>query len=115
MMKPLSDSAPGYGYLSAGERLAARRLIQRILDRGLAVQIFDGEEFVLPEPSRDKKFIVRYLGSTDEDYLHVKNPNDDTTLGWFHLVYGNALDGSEVVADWSANDVCDEIYDAAFP
>lgn len=115
MMGPLSGSAPGYGYLTAGERMAARRLIQAILDRSYAVQIFDGEEFVLPEPSRNKKFIVSYLGSTDEDYLYVKNPDDDTTSGWFHLVYGNALDGSEVVADWSANTLCDEIYDAAFP
>ena len=33
-------------------------------------------------------------------------------LGWFQLIWGNDSDGSELIADCTANDLCTEACDA---
>lgn len=112
-MQPLRGFAPGCGYITPGERAAARRLVRAITIRSLAIQIRDGAERVLSHPSSDPALVMRHLGATTEEGLEIYQ--DGKKVGWFYLVWGNNDDGSEIVCDHAANEACDSIFNEAFP
>jgi hypothetical protein len=88
------------------EKRVCTALVADCLKRGYAISVNDGEEWVVKR-STNKGEILAALFSTDEDYIHLRTTTGGK-LGWFKLMYGN--DGYDVVSDYSANDVCDAIW-----
>jgi hypothetical protein len=99
-------------WATKGEATVARKLIRIILDKGYAISVFDGEEWVV-KVSTDRKAIIRAVGSTGEDLIRIRE--FDKHVGSFWLVYGNADDGSELIADHTDNELCNEIWSELFP
>ena len=112
-MGPLKGFAPGCGYITRGEHAAARRLVRAITSRSLAIQVWDGGDYALSHPSSEDALVLACLGATEEEVLHVYQ--DGKKVGWFHLVWGNNDDGSEIVCDQAATDACEGIFNEAFP
>ena len=106
-------------YLSPSDRIYAKRLIDAILKRGYLISIFEGEEYIEfskpfktnPKFSNDAETIYPELGCTGEDWIHIVANEDGVPVrkGTFYLIYHNG-DGMEVICDYSANALCDEIY-----
>ena len=94
-------------YLTKGEARIARKLIKAILARGLTVTVFDGEETTLAR-SKDSSAILAAMGTTDCDTLTARNDSGER-VACFMLIYGNAEDGSELIADHSAGDIALDI------
>lgn len=105
---PTKTTNPIALYHSMGEARAASRLVREILARGFTISVNDGEETTLTA-SRDKRAIMREMGTTGENILTIKTP-DGKRAGWFLLVYGN--DPSEIVCDHGANETCEAIWQA---
>lgn len=112
-MERLQGFAPGCGYMTPGERTAARRLVRAITSRSISIKVWDGGDYALAEASSDPAKVVRHLGATGEEGLWLYQ--DGKKVGWFHLVWGNNDDGSEIVCDHAANEVCESIFNEAFP
>lgn len=112
-MQPLKGFAPGCGYITPGERAAARRLVRAITSRSLAIKVWDGGDYALVEASSDPAKVMRHLGATEQEMVDIYQ--DSARVGWFHLVWGNNDDGSEIVCDHAANETCESIFNEAFP
>ena len=97
-------------YATAGEQAHAKALVRWLLKRGLSVSVNDGEEWTVVR-SREESEILPALATTDMDEL-IAADAAGTRLGWFQLIWGNDPDGSELVADCSANQLCEEACDA---
>ena len=97
-------------YLTAGEARIARKLVKALLARGLTVSVYDGEETTLAR-SNDRTTILAAMGTTGSDTLTARNVSG-ARVASFMLVYGNAEDGSELIADHSAGDIALDIYDS---
>lgn len=97
-------------YLTTGEAKIARRLISEIMAEGYSVSVYDGEETTL---KRSRKFsqILAAMGTTGSDVILARDKAGEC-VARFLLVYGNADDGSELIADYSANDIAENIYNA---
>jgi hypothetical protein len=99
----MTDSTGYSEYLPTNERPVVTALLTAILAAGKTITINDGEEDVV---SSDKLTELRpELASTGEDYIYFDG-------GTFWLIYNN---GSEqdpmiVIADYSANAFCEEIW-----
>lgn len=101
-------------YATAGERKVARRLIKAALAAGYALSVDDGEEITVSRASK-LKTIEDALCTTGEDTLQLYAADPSKTVGWhgagrFYLVWGNADDGSELIADYTDNGVCNELW-----
>jgi hypothetical protein len=81
--------------MNTDERFIIRQIVNRALDKGYLLTVFDGEEFPLMH-SDDAEEVMAELGHTDADWLYVEN-NDLRKIGMIWLIYGN--DPDEVVAD----------------
>ena len=97
-------------YLTAGEAKIARKLVGAILARGLTVSVYDGGETTLAR-SKDRRAILAAMGTTESDALTARNESGERVAS-FMLIYGNAEDGSELIADHSAGDIALDIYDS---
>lgn len=95
-------------YLTTGEARIARKLVGEMLARGLTVSVYDGEETTLAR-SKDRRAILAAMGTTGSDTLTARNESGERVAS-FMLIYGNADDGSEIVADHSAGDIALDIY-----
>lgn len=84
--------------MSPDEAKVVRPIIQRGLDAGYSVSVFDGEEWTVKR-STDRDRIMAALGTTDDDTVRFRNGDD--IVGSILLVYGNAPD--EVVSDCTDN------------
>jgi hypothetical protein len=84
------------------ERSVIAKLLDRVLAKGYVVSVNDGEEWVAKKVD-DKATILKAMFSTDEEWLLIRN-SEGHEIGRVYLVYGNAADGSEVIADHSDND-----------
>lgn len=100
-------------FASKGEAKAARRLISALLKEGLLVSVSDGESFTVKKSS-DKAAILAALCTTGEDTLIVRKA-DGEKLGFIWLIYGNASDGSELCADYSADGPIPALIERLFP
>lgn len=96
-------------YASHGEQAHARALVRWLLNRNLSVSVFDGEEWTLVRSSNLSDILLA-LATTEMDEL-IASDKSGRRLGWFQLIWGNASDGSELIADCSANDLCNEACD----
>jgi len=92
------------------ERPVLLALVKAILKRGYLITVeMEGECMVEPTTSLDD--VIKNLAAGDADVLSFGTENGYES-GWFSLIYNN---GSEhepviVISDFSANEVCDEIY-----
>lgn len=93
-------------YATAGEARNARQLVAQLLALG-TVSVQDGEEWTVTN-STDRDAILDALCTTDMDRVLLREPSGKR-VGSFLLVWGNAPDGSELIADHSDNDVCNAI------
>lgn len=85
-----------------------KQIIGALLDAILAdsrvsgVNIYDGEETVLEQPTRDRGLIEGAIGTTDETTVLVYSREIGTgkqiTIGHVFLVHGNDVD---VISDYS--------------
>jgi hypothetical protein len=89
----------------------ARRLVLAALGAGHLVSVFDGEAFPVKR-SVTLSEIMANLGQADEEWLHVRTSSGER-VGSFFLVWGNAADGSELIADHTDNDACRALYSTA--
>lgn len=101
-------------YTTAGERNVARRLIRAALNAGYTISVNDGEEWTVKR-STSSKAIKDALATTGEDTLRLHAADPSKTVGWhnagsFDLIWGNAEDGSELIADYTDNGVCNELW-----
>ena len=99
-------------FATKGEAVVAKRLIRIILERGYMVSINDGEEWTV-ELSTDRKEILPAHATTGEDIIRLYK--DGERAGFFLLIYGNAEDGSELIADHADNAACLSIWASASP
>ena len=91
-------------YVPINERPVITALIKAILAQDKPITVYDTEENVI-ENSTNYVSIRSTLGGCGEDFINFDG-------GYFYLIYNN---GSEhdpmiVVADYSANEVCDKIW-----
>lgn len=99
-------------FATAGEAKFARKLVRTLLDRDYVVSVNDGGEWVVSRSDSFKE-ITDALCSTGEDSL-VAYTKGGERVGWFWLVYGNADNGEELIADYTANDVCEDIWNSIY-
>lgn len=78
------------------EMAVARLLIDRCIDAGWMVSLFDGEEWAL-RGERDAAKIISELGATCEEQIVLHEPSTKKKVGWVLLVWGNFP--SELIAD----------------
>lgn len=88
-------------FTSAGERKVATRIVNAAIAAGYALHVWDGEEWTI-QGCRNAKPVLDALATTGSDVLRLRN--DAGRFGDVVLVWGNAEDGSELVADMSAPD-----------
>lgn len=84
-----------------GEKAAARKLVRHILFQGHSISVNDGEEWVVRNCT-DLAEIWHAMGNTDEDWLRIYGRGEAKAYGGIELIWGNASDGSELVADYTA-------------
>jgi hypothetical protein len=90
-------------FATRGEAAVVKRLVRIVLERGYMVSINDGEEWTVTL-STDRNEILSALATTGEDIVRLYK--DGERAGSLWLVYGNAEDGSELIADHTDNDAC---------
>lgn len=100
-------------YASAGERRMAKRLIKECLARGYTISLYNGEEWTVKLASH-KTTILNAMASTGEDTIRIRDDKGNN-LGVFSLIYGNNPDGTELIADFSDNEICDSIWKTVNP
>lgn len=87
----------------------ARALVTGALVRGWTVSVNDGEEWTVVR-SNDADKILAALASTDSDTLSLRGSSGER-IGTLLLVWGNAGDGSELIADYSDTPSMTEFVD----
>lgn len=92
------------------ERPVLLALVKAILKRGYQISIYLEDEPMI-EHSSELEEVIKNLAAGDLDSLVIETDGGHS-VGWFSLIYNN---GSEhepmiVISDYSANEVCDEIY-----
>lgn len=99
-------------FATKGEVAVVKRLVRVILERGYMVSINDGEDWTV-NLSTDRNEILSALGTTGEDIIRLYK--DGERAGSIWLVFGNADDGSELIADHTDNDACLSIWREIYP
>ena len=97
------DSTAYSKYLPENERPVVTALLTALIAAGKTITIYDGEEDLV---TSDKLTELRpELAGTGEDYITFDG-------GFFWLIYNNGSEGDPmiVIADYSANDLCDDIW-----
>lgn len=84
------------------ELRVARKLVEKAIASGFVVSVYDGGEWTVKK-SANVKEIVGALASVDEDTLRFRDKETGIVIGSAFLVWGNAPDGSELIADYSVN------------
>lgn len=97
-------------YMWKSEVIIIDALISEILQRGLLISVYDGEEWVVKRSS-DRAEIQRNIATTDETLLKACKPCG-TIVGTITLIHGN---WSEVISDHSNNRTMDSIIAAIEP
>lgn len=94
-------------YATKGERRVARKLVQRLLDLGYTVSVNDGVEWTVRHATR-LQTVLDALCSTGEDVVRARDKAGEPVAD-FSLIWGNAEDGEELVADHSDNEAANGI------
>jgi hypothetical protein len=96
-----------YEHATEGERRAAADLVTNALAAGYSVSVYDGEEWTVKRAT-NVKTVLEALATTGEDTLRIRYATGEP-CGSFWLIWGNARDGSELIADHSDNDICNAL------
>ena len=96
-------------YATAGEARVARKLVKLALKNLYKVSVNDGEETTVRRSTNEKE-IIDALATTDHDTVIIHEPLTGQRIGSFLLIYGNAEDGSELIADYTDNKDCDALF-----
>jgi len=83
--------------MTGDERSVVAGIVNRALDKGFLLSVFDGEEFPLLH-SDDPEEVMAELGYCDIEWLYVENLAMQK-IGTIALAYGN--DAGEVVSDYT--------------
>lgn len=94
-------------YATAGERHYARKLVRNLLSRGLSLSVNDGEETTVRKARKESE-ILEALATTELDKIYAYR--DDDCVGAFLLVWGNEESGECLIADHSANTLCETVW-----
>lgn len=99
-------------YVPKHERPVLTALIKALLQGAHTISVFDTEYYVLKR-STSLNAIRGALGGSGEDQLLIRDSAGEQ-LGWFYLIYNNGSndDPMVVIADYSGNAYCDNIWDA---
>ena len=100
-------------YATAGEARVARKLIRAALNEGWKISVNDGEETTVRQ-SDNEVAILYALCTTCEDIITLHLPKSGKSGGTFWLIYGNAEDGSELIADYTDNENCNRLWAAVY-
>jgi len=87
--------------MNPNERARIQPVVERILAAGLHIKVDDGGDNVITPKTQTLADIMAELGHTDQDNLVVIGP--EKKIREIALIYGNAEDGSEVIADYSGS------------
>lgn len=87
---------------SSSETKVLARLIAAAFAAGFVISVDDGEGFAVKR-STDKAQIIEAATAVDMATLVFRDAATGIKTGWVLLVFGNASDGSELIADYSAN------------
>lgn len=82
-----------------GERRTITRLLAAAFRNRYTISVNDGEEWTVKN-SRSSDEICAALATTGEDILLIRN-RTGMSLGRIYLVWGNAEDGAELIADYN--------------
>ena len=95
-------------YATQGERTLARKLVRAALAAGFAIDVNDGEEWTVYRATMWTP-VASALCTTGGDTLRLRNA-DGNYAGSFSLIWGNAEDGSELIADHTDNALCNRLW-----
>ena len=96
-------------FYAAGEVARATRLVRFLLSQDCAVSIWEGEGWAIKR-STSLPDLLAALASTGEDKIVVYPAGEKTLrLGDIYLVWGNADDGSELIADHSDHEAINSL------
>jgi hypothetical protein len=95
-------------YTTQGERAVARKLVRAAIAAGCEIDVNDGEEWTVKRATMWTP-VARALATTGEDTLRLIDANGNYA-GSFYLVWGNADDGSELIADHTDSDICNSLW-----
>lgn len=100
-------------YATAGEKKVVVELVRLLLEDGYRLSVFDSEEYTVNDSTNTSE-VLDALATTDEDVIFASHASGVHMS--FELLYGNAEDGSEVVADYSAEDLttADQFFNKAY-
>ena len=98
-------------YTTRGERKVATKLVRAALAAGYSISVHDGEEWTVSRATRAYD-VLDALATTGEDTLQLYDA-DQHGAGCLYLVWGNADDGSELIADHTANNLCEDLWKQA--
>lgn len=86
---------------TTNELAVFNRLIAACLAKGYFVSVYDGEEWAVKRSS-DKAEIKEAATAVDMAELVIRDMEDNRRVGWVSIIWGNASDGSELIADYTA-------------
>lgn len=95
------------------ENTVTRAFVAHVLGQGHTISVTYDDDTTLAR-TKDAKAIFDELVAGDMPTAHVRNDAREY-LGAFLFVYGNADDGSELIADHSDNAYCDAVFKAVMP
>ena len=98
-------------YTTRGERKVATALVRAALADGYTISVHDGEEWTVSRATRAYD-VLDALATTGEDTLQLYDA-DQHGAGCLYLVWGNADDGSELISDHTANNLCEGLWKQA--
>lgn len=81
-----------------GERRTVTRLLAAVLSRDYTVSVNDGEEWTVKNSSSSNE-ITAALATTNVNTLLIRS--NEGIIGRIYLVWGNDVDGSELIADYT--------------
>jgi hypothetical protein len=89
--------------MSTTKELAVfNRLITACLAKGYFVSVHDGEEWAVKRSS-DMSEIREAATAVEMVELVIRDMENNRKVGWISIIWGNAPDGSELIADYTAN------------
>jgi hypothetical protein len=98
-------------FTTAGERRTIANLLRVAFRKGYAISVYDGEEWTVKSSSNSDE-ITEALATTGEDTLKIYDKSG-FPLGKIYLIWGNAADGSELVADHNDEPAINELVSQA--
>lgn len=97
-------------HMRRDEADVADALLTAFFNRQLTVSIHDGEEWSVKK-STDRAELERETAATGVTGYRLRTA-DGEYAGFFTLIHGN---GRDVIHDWSANELCEDIWNEVEP